>query len=65
MLQLFGKFSDMSKVELALACDAVEYGEICCNNKGNTDTVVYFLPLWLKLALHLSASHCHLEARDP
>ena len=41
MFQLFGKFSDGSKVELAPVCDAVEYGEICSNNKSNTETVVY------------------------
>jgi len=31
----------VSKVELALVCDTVEYGEIYCNDKGNTETVVY------------------------
>ena len=31
----------MSKVELALACDAVKYGEIWRNDKGSTETVVY------------------------
>jgi len=31
----------VSKVELALVCNAVEYGEICCNAKGNKETVVY------------------------
>jgi len=38
MFQLFGKFSDMSKVELALACDAVEYRE---TTKATQETVVY------------------------
>ena len=41
MFQIFGKFSDVSKVELAVACDAVEYGEICYSDKGNTETVTY------------------------
>jgi len=31
----------MSKVELTVVCDTVEYEEICCNDKGNTETVVY------------------------
>jgi len=31
----------VSKVELALVCDAVEYGEIFCNDKGNTETIVH------------------------
>ena len=35
MFQLFGKFSDMSKVELALVCDAVEYGEIVPTTKAS------------------------------
>ena len=41
MFQIFGKFSDVSKVELAVVCDAVKYGEICCNDKGNPETVIY------------------------
>jgi len=46
MFQLFKNFSDVSKVEPALvcealACDAVEYGDIGCNDKGNTEAVVY------------------------
>ena len=46
----------------SVTCDAVEYREICCNDKGNSRL---FLPLQLKLVPHLSASHCHLEARVP
>jgi len=30
-----------SKVELALACNAVEYGEIWRNDKGSMETVVH------------------------
>ena len=52
----------MLKVELALVCIAVKYGEIWCNDKGSTESRT-FLPLHLKLAPQLSTSHCQLEAR--
>jgi len=41
------RYAQIKKEALALtwacelACDAVEYGEICCNDKGNTEAVVY------------------------
>ena len=34
------ELSELSKVELALVCDAiVEYGDICCSDRGNTEFI--------------------------
>ena len=64
MFQLFGVFSEVSKVEIALACDAVEYGVTCCNDRQHRKSRLS-LPSQLKLVVKaLSANPSKQETLD-